>query len=384
MIYIFWFSIIFVFYAYFGYPLVLLLFSIFNNKKKYPEHEVRVDNYYPKVMLLISAYNEEDVIEAKILNSLELDYPKELLEIVVVSDGSSDRTNEIAAQYADKGIVLRYFEGRIGKTACLNEAVSLAKGEVIVFSDANSKYNKDAIRKLADHFSDETIGFVTGGTKYITEAGNGIANSIGLYSKIEQLTKVLESKISSPVGADGAIFAIRKGLYQPLKGYDINDLVIPLNIIKQGFRGIYEPEAFCIEKTSKGAKGEFNRQVRITNRTIRAIVNNRELLNPFNHGSFSFQLISHKVCKLLVPYFLILLFFTNILLIRGEFLYTAALSGQIVIYLLSWLGYRGYGLNGLSKLINMSHTFINVNYAILWGWIKYIKGETYTTWNTSR
>ena len=383
MIYLFWFSIIFVFYAYFGYPLLLLLFTAVN-KRKYSEQTGRVDNFEPKVALLISAYNEEKVIEDKILNSLELNYPKELLEVVVVSDGSSDMTNEIAARYANKGVVLRYFEGRIGKTACLNRVVPLAKDDIIVFSDANSRYDKEAIKELVKHFADKKIGFVTGGTKYVAEEGNGIANSIGLYSKIEQLTKALETKISSPVGADGAIFAIRKSLYQPLKEYDINDLVIPLNIIKQGFRGIYEPEAFCVEKTSKGANGEFNRQVRITNRTIRAIVNNRELLNPFKHGIFSFQLISHKVCKLLVPYFLILLFFTNILLIRGEFLYTAALSGQIVIYLLSWLGYSGYSLNGLSKLINISHTFINVNYAILWGWIKYIQGEKYTTWGTVR
>ena len=383
MIYLFWFSIIFVFYAYFGYPLLLLLFTAVN-KRKYSEQTGRVDNFEPKVALLISAYNEEKVIEDKILNSLELNYPKELLEVVVVSDGSSDMTNEIAARYANKGVVLRYFEGRIGKTACLNRVVPLAKDDIIVFSDANSRYDKEAIKELVKHFADKKIGFVTGGTKYVAEEGNGIANSIGLYSKIEQLTKALETKISSPVGADGAIFAIRKSLYQPLKEYDINDLVIPLNIIKQGFRGIYEPEAFCVEKTSKGANGEFNRQVRITNRTIRAVVNNRELLNPFKHGSFSFQLISHKVCKLLVPYFLILLFFTNILLIRGEFLYTAALSGQIVIYLLSWLGYSGYSLNGLSKLINISHTFINVNYAILWGWIKYIQGEKYTTWGTVR
>ena len=383
MIYLFWFSIIFVFYAYFGYPLLLLLFTVIN-KKKYPEKTGRVDNFYPKVALLISAYNEEKVIEDKILNSLELNYPKELLEIVVVSDGSNDKTNEIAARYADKGVVLRYFEGRIGKTACLNRVVPLAKDDIIVFSDANSRYDKEAIKELVKHFADKKIGFVTGGTKYVAEEGNGIVNSIGLYSKIEQITKALESKISSPVGADGAIFAIRKSLYRPLKEYDINDFVIPLNIIKQGFKGIYEPEAFCIEKTSKGANGEFNRQVRITNRTIRAIVNNRELLSPFNHGAFSFQLISHKVCKLLVPYFLILLLFTNILLISSEFLYIAALIGQIVIYLLSWLGYRGYSLKGLSKLINMSHTFINVNYAILWGWIKYIQGEKYTTWGTVR
>lgn len=383
MIYLFWFSIIFVFYAYLGYPLLLLLFTVIN-KRGYSEKTGRVDDFYPKVTLLISAYNEEKVIEDKIINSLELNYPKELLEIVVVSDGSSDMTNEIAARYADKGVVLRYFEGRIGKTACLNKVVPLAQGEIIVFSDANSRYDKEAIKELIKHFADKKIGFVTGTTKYVSDEADKALESIGIYTRIEQITKRLESETGSCVGADGAIFAIRKDLYQQLKDIDINDLVIPLNIIKQGYRGILEEKAFCIEKTAKNASGEFYRQVRITNRTIRAIVNNRELLNPFNRGAFSFQLISHKVCKLLVPYFLILLLFTNILLIRGGFLYTAALSGQIVIYLLSWLGYRGYRLNGLSMLINMSHTFINVNYAILLGWIKYIQGEKYTTWGTVR
>lgn len=383
MIYLFWFSIIFVFYAYLGYPLLLLLFTAVN-KKKYPEQTGRVDDFYPKVTLLISAYNEEKVIEDKILNSLELNYPKELLEVVVVSDGSNDRTNEIATRYADKGVVLRYFEGRIGKTACLNKVVPLAQGEIIVFSDANSRYDKEAVKELVKHFADKKIGFVTGTTKYISNEADKALESIGIYTKIEQITKRLESETGSCVGADGAIFAIRKGFYQQLKDIDINDLVIPLNIIKQGYRGILEEKAFCIEKTAKNASGEFYRQVRITNRTIRAIVNNRELFNPLKFGIFSFQLLSHKICKLSVPFFLLILLLTNILLIKNRPLYLLIFTTQFLFYSFALLGYVGKYFNGLSRLISASNTFTFANLAILLGWIKYIQGEKYTTWGTVR
>ncbi len=150
MAYLFWFSIFFVLFSYLGYPLILWLLTFYKGDKIREGY-----NILPKVSLLISVYNEEDVIEEKILNSLELNYPKELLEIVVVSDGSVDRTDLIVANYAVKGVILRSYGGRIGKTACLNRAVPLAEGDIIVFSDANSRYDRNAIRELAEHFSDE-------------------------------------------------------------------------------------------------------------------------------------------------------------------------------------------------------------------------------------
>lgn len=344
---------------------------------------MRPGNIEPKVSLFISVYNEEAVIEEKLLNSLALDYPKELIEIVVISDGSSDRTDEIVARYAPQGVILRSYEGRIGKTACLNKAVPLAKGDIIVFSDANSKYDREAIKRLVSHFSDPQIGFVTGGTKYISEDGGKMLDSIGIYSKIEKVTKVLESRTGSCVGADGAIFAIRKSLYQPLQSVDINDFVIPLNIIRKGFRGILDENAFCIEKIAKGTKGEFNRQVRISNRTIRALVNQRGLLNPFIYGFFSFELLSHKVGKMLVPFFLLSAFILNLFLLGQGTLYIAAFFSQLFLYGLSALGHWG-SLKDLSRLVSMSHTFVVVNFAILMGWIKYMKGDTYTTWTTAR
>ena len=377
---LFWISVLMIFYAYLGYPILLWIISGFKNSQRKTE----LKRFEPKVSLLISVYNEESVIEDKILNSLTLDYPKNLFEIVVISDGSNDRTHAIAAGYASKGVFLRHYEGRSGKTACLNKAVPLAKGDIIVFSDANSKYDKAAIKRLVNNFIDETIGFVTGTTKYISNDGERILDSIGAYSRIEQFTKRLESKIGSCVGADGAIFAIRKHLYRSLKDFDINDFVVPLNIIKQGFRGVFEEEAFCMEKTAKSTKGEFNRQVRITNRTIRAIVNNRKLFNPFEFGIFSFQLLSHKVCKLMVPFFMLLFFFTNLLLIRDSFLYIFILGIQVFVYLASMLKDLWQRSKGINRLISMFHTFTIINMAILWGWVKYLKGETYVTWTTTR
>lgn len=376
----FWFSGFMIIYPYMGYPAFLWLISLFISKK----NNVEPVQLLPKATLLISAYNEEAVIKDKILNSLALNYPKDLIEIVVVSDGSEDRTKYIVEQYRDRGVILRHYEGRIGKTACLNKAVPLAKGDIIVFSDANSNYDKEAINELVKNFSDKSIGFVTGTTKYITNDNENSIESVGLYSRIEKLTKTLESNISSCVGCDGAIFAIRKNLYQPLKEYDINDFVIPLNVVKQGYRGILEGNAFCNEKTASDIKGEFDRQVRITNRTIRAIFNNMILMNPFRHGFFSFELFSHKLCKFLVPFFMLAMFISNIVLVTQNLLYIIILLLQICAYLIALFKYYERYLIGLSSLASTSHTFIMVNLAILLGWLKYLKGETYTTWSPGR
>lgn len=373
-----------IFYAFVGYPIVLWLISLFKDtSNKYLKQPGQLDQHQPKVSLLISAYNEENVIEDKLLNSLALNYPKNLLEIVVISDGSDDGTNEIASSYADRGVLLRSYEGRIGKTACLNKAVPLAEGDIIVFSDANSTYNKDAVNELVKHFVDENIGFVTGCTRYISEAGDKTLDSIGVYSKIESHTKTLESKIGSCVGADGAIFAIRKHLYQPLKDFDINDFVIPLNVIKQGFRGVMEENAYCTEKTAGDSKGEFNRQIRITNRTLRAIFNNLDLLNPFKFGLFSFELLSHKICRFLVPLFMLIFFFTNVTLIANKYSYFLLFMGQLSFYLMARFKHSGYEFKALSRLVSVSYTFTLMNIAILLGWIKYFQGETYTTWSPS-
>ncbi len=372
---LFWISAFFLFYSYAGYPVFIWLLSSFS------KHQKSNKPFFPKVSLLISAYNEEKTIEDKILNSLSLNYPKELLEIVVISDGSSDRTDSIVKIYKKQGVFLRSYEGRIGKTACLNKAIPPAKGDIIVFSDANSTYDKDAVKNLVANFADDTIGFATGYTKYFSEAGDAVSASVGIYSKIEHLTKKAESKLGSCVGADGAIFAVRKQLLKPLNDFDINDFVIPLSIIQQGLKGVFDDDAYCTERTAGDCRGEFRRQIRITSRTLRAIFNNIQLLNPFLYGVFSFELLSHKIFKFLTPFFMASLLISNVAHINGGTAYRVFLSAQAAFFLLAWLGHSGRGPKALSSLSSLCYLFVAINVAIGGGWVKFMRGETYTTWS---
>lgn len=380
---IFWVSLFAIGYAYLGYPALLWILTRVINPKT-TERFVDNEEPLPSVTLIIAAYNEEKVIAEKIHNTLSLDYPADLLEIVVVSDGSSDRTPQIVSEFADRGVVLRHYEGRIGKTACLNRAVPLAKGKIIVFSDANSDYDRNALKALVHPFQDSTVGFVTGWTRYGSGHDMTVADSLGIYSKLELVTKELESCLGSCVGADGAIFAVRKDLYVPLKDYDINDFVIPLTINKQGYRGVLQREALCFEKDAGGAKGEFHRQVRITNRTIRAIINHLQLLNPLRYGFFSIELFSHKLCKFLVPFFMIGLFVSNLFLISRSGFFLMTLISQLIFYSGSCLAIYVSGDALSVRIIKAAYAFILVNIAILVAWMKYLRGETYTTWSPTQ
>jgi cellulose synthase/poly-beta-1,6-N-acetylglucosamine synthase-like glycosyltransferase len=378
----FWVSLLAIAYAYVGYPAVLWLLAQFRPAAVW--RDTGPDASLPSVTLIVSAFNEEQVIGQKIENALSLDYPQNLLEIAVVSDGSNDRTCEIVRGFAHRGVVLRHYEGRIGKTACLNRAVPMAIGSIVVFSDANSAYKRGALKALVRPFEDPSVGFVTGWTRYGTAEDGSATASLGLYSKLGLVTKELESRLGSCVGADGAIFAIRKELYTPLEDYDINDLVIPFSINRKGYRGILQREAVCFEKDAGSAKGEFHRQVRITNRTLRAIMNYRELLNPFRFGLLSFELFSHKLCRFLVPLFLIGVLASNLLLLERGGFFLAALAAQGVFYaaagaatLLSTTGF-------VSHVTETVRSFVIVNAAIALAWIKYFQGETYTTWSPTK
>jgi cellulose synthase/poly-beta-1,6-N-acetylglucosamine synthase-like glycosyltransferase len=374
----FWVSLLAITYAYVGYPAVLwLLLRAGIRRGRGP---AAPGACLPQVTMIVSAFNEEKVIAGKIDNALSLDYPREALEIVIVSDGSSDRTCELVREFSNRNVVLRHYEGRIGKTACLNRAMPLAAGEIVVFSDANSTYDKGALQALLRPFDDSTIGFVTGWTRYGSGGDLSTADALGFYSRLELVTKQLESGLGSCIGADGAIFAIRKELYRPLKDYDINDLVIPLSINQQGYRGVLQAEAVCFERDAGSPKGEFQRQVRITNRTIRAIMNYRRLLNPFRYGLLSFEIFSHKLCKFLVPFFLVALLVSNLLLAGGGGFFLAALIAQGIFYAgagaAAFVSSRGL----VSRMVETARTFVVVNAAIAVAWVKYLQGETYTTW----
>ncbi len=377
----FWLSLLGIAYAYAGYPALLWLLSRLRPPVAWDC--ARAQASIPSVTLFVSAYNEEQVIGQKIENALSLDYPRTALEVVVISDGSSDRTCEIVQRFADRGVVLRHYDGRIGKTACLNRALPMARGSVVAFSDANSAYEKGALRALVRPFEDPSVGFVTGWTRYGGPDG-AASGSLGLYSKLELVTKGLETRLGSCIGADGAIFAIRKELFKPLRDYDINDLVIPLSINRQGYRGVLQREAVCVEKDAGSAKGEFQRQVRITNRTLRALMNYRQLFNPLRFGFLSFALFSHKLCRFLVPAFLIAALLSNLVLAQRGGFFLAALIAQGGFYAAAGAATLLAKTGVLSHAAETARGFVVVNAAIALAWIKYFQGETYTTWSPTK
>lgn len=376
---IFWLSAFAIFYAYAGYPLLLWLISFFI---KAP---IAKSDITPSVSLVISAYNEEHVLPKKIENALALDYPHDLLEIAVISDGSTDNTNNIIQNFAERSgdILPCISQHHKGKTACLNDFVTQLKGEIIIFSDANAFYDKDLIRRIVRSFADPGIGLVTGSTKYVASPEDELPSATGLYSRLERLTKFLETRTGSCVGADGAVFAIRKSLFSPLHPDDINDLVIPFQVVSKGYRVILESSVFCIEEAT-AQTGEFQRQVRITTRTLQAIFNHKHLLNPLQYPFFSFKLFSHKMIKFLVPFCLLALLTTNVVLaLGGGAFYKIMLVLQGFFYLCALVGFVQRP-EKQGRWIGVCRAFLTVNVAYVLGWFKYLTGETYTAWKPQR
>lgn len=333
----------------------------------------------PSVSVVISVYNEEQIIKEKIQNALALDYPAERLEILIVSDGSTDDTEKIVSGFSDKRLVLKAFKERAGKTACLNRAVPEARGEIILFTDANSMFPRDVLLKVVRNFADPEIGLVTGWTKYGDVDQK--EDTAGIYSRFEKWTKILESQISSCVGADGAVFAIRKEFYQTLREDDINDFVIPLNIISQGKRAVTDADVFCFEKSADDAGKEYQRQVRITNRTLNAIRRNLEFLNPFRYGYFTYFLFSHKIMRFLVPFFLIATFGTNLMLLGSSHLYSLTFGLQLTVYTIALGNIMGLKTGRAGEI---GKYFLVTVIAQLTAWLRTFSGISDTMWTPQR
>ena len=292
------FSLVVLAYVYAGYPLLLRLLVRLRGARP-----IRRADVTPSLSLLISAYNEAAVIRAKIENALALDYPREALEIVVVSDASSDGTDAIVAEYRNRGVMLRRQPERRGKTAGLNRTVPQLAGELVVFSDANAIYEPDALKKLARNFADPDVGCVTGEARYLPGAARAADVGERVYWGYEMQVKRLETALGSMVGGDGAIYAIRRSLWRTLPEDAINDFLNPLQIVAAGWRNVYEPEAVCYEETAGGVSTEYRRRVRIVSRSWRAVFQERTVLNPFVTGLFAWSVVSHKMLRWLAPLF---------------------------------------------------------------------------------
>ncbi len=376
---LFWGSVLLILYVYLGYPLLLLAMH-----RLFRRQPVRKQDIEPEVTLIISAYNEEDVIARKLENSLELDYPRDKLEILVISDCSDDRTDEIVAEFAGKGVKLLRMPERGGKTAGLNAAVPQAKGEIVIFSDANAMYDRNVVRAIVRNFADENVGAVTCESRYEIDEGDTSTESENLYWRYELALKRLESELGSLVGGDGAIYAIRRSLYRRMKPSDLSDFVNPLQIVSQGFRNVYEPEAFSFEKGGESFDKEFRRKVRIVNRAWRGMMSMRHVLNPFRYGFFAIQALSHKLLRWLVPAFMLVAFVSNISLLPEHIFYKFTFALQVVFYLLALVGWLQSRREEIARMFYIPYYFCLVNWASLKGIIENYTGRTYTVWNTVR
>jgi cellulose synthase/poly-beta-1,6-N-acetylglucosamine synthase-like glycosyltransferase len=358
-------------YIYAGYPLVLFIAGLFKRKSK-------IKNEYdlPSVALIISVHNEYKIIRDKIENSLQLDYPQNKLRIVVASDGSDDGTIDIVREYAARNVVLKAFEKRSGKSATLNRALVGLEDDIVVFSDANAFYRKDAIRKLAYNFKDPEVGCVVGNLTYIDSESN-VGKGESLYWRYEAFLNRLESRIKSVLVATGTIFAIRRELYHPVCADVANDFQIPADIASQGFGVVYEREAVATEKVSTFFTEEFKRKYRII---IRGLTGFSYLRKNSCGKRRIFQFISRKLLRWWIGPILPVLFAVNLFLVN-ESLFLGLFVLQTLFYLLALTGYITGGEPKQSKIFYIPFYFVMVNLAAFSAIVTYISGKRFSVWD---
>ncbi|HEX3145360.1 MAG TPA: glycosyltransferase family 2 protein [Pyrinomonadaceae bacterium] len=375
---VFWASAAALVYTYAGYPALIALISALRPRK------VRRSDFTPSLTIIITAYNEERALAAKLQNTLALDYPRELTEIIVASDCSNDRTDEIVQSFHGQGVILHRQPQRLGKTAAQNAAVEKARGEIIVFSDATSLYEADALRTIVRNFADATVGCVGGRLVYVDPADTHIGRGAKSYWGYETFLKRHESNAGSLIGVSGCLYAVRKSAYVPLYNEACSDFIIATKMVEQGLRAIYEPEAVCAEETNQRQDNELRMRVRVIAQTFTDLWRHRAMLNPLHSGLYGIQLLSHKVMRYFVPFFLMGLFAASAVLANYSTMFRALFLVQSLGYMcgaISWL-LENFGVR--SRLLALPHYFVLANVASVIAMFQFLRGEKYARWEPIR
>ncbi|HJP33160.1 MAG: glycosyltransferase family 2 protein [Candidatus Latescibacteria bacterium] len=373
---VFWIAVGLILHTYLGYPFLLSLFTIGRRQPKYAQGEM------PTVSLIVAAINEEAVLRDKLENSFALDYPVEKLQIIMVSDGSTDGTDDIARQYEGRpGYLFLRQEQNAGKTTAQNVGVRSATGDVLVFTDANSMYHADALQQLVVPFADTRVGCVCGELRYANPQHAAAGKGEGSYWRYEQFLKRRESLLGSLVGANGAIFALRRELFEELGQAIISDFIMPIRVRRRGYRVVYEPAAIAEEEVAIGFGDEFKRRRRIVARSLYSLWTEPGTLNPFKRPLFAFQVLSHKVIRWLVPLLLLVMLVTS----AGAGLarqspYEWLFGGQILFYVMALLGGMFPSSLGRLSLFYVPTYFCAINLGALLGVIGALGGQRHTVW----
>jgi len=373
---VFFVSVALIVYAYAGYPLALSLLSLFKSR-----HVDKAD-VNPSVTFIITAYNEEKRIVEKLENTLALIYPRGQLEILVASDCSSDGTDKIVNFYKDRGVQLVRASVRKGKEAAQKLAVEMAKGEILVFSDVATILTEQAVSNIVKNFHDPTVGCVSSVDRFLDQDGR--VSGEGAYVRYEMFLRSLETRVNSLVGLSGSFFAARSMVCKQAWSDDLqSDFNTVLNSMRMGLRGVADPESVGYYKNIADERKEYERKVRTVLRGISVFMRSLALVNPLRHAMFAWQLLSHKLCRWLVPFGMMTAFVSNTILALSSRWYAMLFLIQILFYSVALGGILWKPLLRL-PIIKLSSFFLLVNASIFQAWVRYCSGERLVAWEPSK
>ena len=377
----FWFCLVLVAYVYVGYFATVFVAGMMVNRT------VVKKDIEPRVTVVIAAFNEAHEIQDTVLDKLSQDYPQDRLDVIVVSDGSTDRTEEIVRALAKSSggrVRLLRQEPRQGKTEALNLAVRHTTADIIVFADANSMYARGALRALVRNFADPTVGYVSGRMVYTNPTAAAMGEGSGTYISYENWLRSLETKVGSIVGVDGGVDAIRRELYVPMRADQLPDFVLPLSVVEQGKRVVYEPDAVVREPSLSETMDEFRMRVRVSLRALWGLYDKRGLLNPLHYPLFAWQLLSHKVLRYVAFVPLVGLFLFNAMAAGQHRVYVGFMALQVAAYAFAVLGHFIRRLpTGVSMLL-APYYFVILNAACVVAFWKFLMGERMALWKPRR
>jgi len=373
-----WILILLIIYVYFGYPFLLFILS-----KLLPASKIHKVEITPTVSLIIAAYNEEKVIAQKIENCLALNYPRKKLEIIVASDGSTDSTNEIVSRYQNQGVKLVALETNKGKSVAQNHAMAEVQSDLIIFTDADVMLQPDAVGEIIKNFADEKGGCVVGKITYFNLGDTSVSEGEGIYWKYEQFLRCKESEVGNFAMGNG-FMAIRRGLFQPLDSDVGEDFVLPMQTAMSGYRVVYEPES--VSETflhQNNARDMLRSRARVISKDLRGLFHCRSILNPFRYPLYSWGLISHKLLRWLVPYFLIIMLISNLSLIHIPSFQVIFIL-QIIFYMSALTGYLWQRKGKPHFIFGIPFSFCLVNLAALVGVARFLMGKKSGQWEPVR
>jgi cellulose synthase/poly-beta-1,6-N-acetylglucosamine synthase-like glycosyltransferase len=369
MIWVFWAAAFCLAYTFFGYPLLVALLGLVYDRRH------RAADHLPSVSFIIAAHNEEKIIRRKIENSLELQYPRDKLEILVASDGSQDATHEIVRSFAAQGVRLLHSPERLGKHHVQMLARDSTGGEILVFTDSSVLLEPGALRQIVSNFADPSVGSVSSEDVVTTQSSKGRFGE-GKYIELEMWLRRFESRIGSLVGLSGCFFAARRSVCEVWHPAQSSDFFVALHSVRQGMRAVVDPGARAYYGVVSTQRSELQRKVRTIVHGLDVFFSHLELLNPFRYPLFSWQLISHKLFRWLLPVFLLLLFISNIAIVGHGLFYQLTLVAQCALYALGALALFG-GRANLSRPVKMAGFFVLGSMATLLAWSKFCMGEKF-------